>query len=1280
MGLRVLLGAALAACGLVFLGSATATSPPGPTSAVKALGVIQQATSSVRPAAQLAPGTGTKTEPSNYAIDPTLQLTYHGGPVMHTHTVHVIYWLPSGSFYGASSGDSTTYENDINQYVQDVAADSGSGKTSNAYGAITQYLSKANHGPFNAWTDPGGSTQYNVTDGGSVVDAGAFPANGCTDPVASAPTCLTDQQLITKIDAVVQSQGWPGGFADEYALVLPANVVTCTFDQSTGVFDICSDNFFCAYHSAYDHHVNGDTTAADYVPFIYLNLPYEPANSCHNDFHTTQPSPHAPSNSDTTIDDMSHEEREAATDPLGTAWYDAAGNESDDKCIDTYGTNLGPTNDFNQLINGDHYDTQTEWSNLKKGCYQMGAPTVSLDSTSAIDGATLGITGANFFTSSPNKPVVTFNKTVVAPANVTVDSPTHLTVTVPDGNTTGKVTVQAIGGTGTSTQTFGLKPTISSLTNSLSVPDSHDVTGTKITVNGTGFFGVKSVKFGTVTGVVSSVATNGTSLKVVVPAAAATGNLTVTTAGGTSDPTLFTVTPHITSFTPVKAPGLSNVTINGTGLAVATFVKFNGDASPLIVSDTATKIVAQVPNDATAGQISVSNADDSDIPSVASFTPTPAITNVSPLDGQSSGTPTTVTITGAIFTGATMVKFGTVNQPTFTVDNPHQITTTVPALFTTSGKISVVGPTGTGTAVSSQTFAVTKVTSFTPATAAANAIITIAGQGLGSATTVDFSGHPAQPVFGTPTATAVKVVVPPDALDGTLTVNTPQASVPSLKSFKPLPRITSFDKATYEAGCTVTITGTNLKVGGAVTLKLGAITVDSSDVNVMNATTVQFVIPQNAVTGVVSFTDGAGSTVSTGKVNVVPTITDLDGTNDTGKVGDHITLAGMTFTGTKSVKFGSDTHAATFTVGAGGTSLNVTVPATAASGKIAVTNAGGTTLSTNFTVTPVISGFSPGNAPAGGIVTVTGSGFVGADFVTFAGGTGNVAGAASAVTPTSLTVIVPDGVGSGPITVHTSAGGVSVYSLASGANFNPSASLTSFSPAGGVPGTTGIVLSGFGFTGVTAVSFNGTAATNYTVNNADQITVDVPAGATTGFITVERSAATTLTSATQFVVPTITSLSSATAQPGDTLEIDGIGLSGSTQVTFTGGATATPSDVADGIDVVVPPLAQTGTVTVTTSAYGDVTSTDSLDLQFTLTVSVSGSGTVTSDVGSINCVDNTGTCSAVIDDNAVVTLTATPDGGGAFVNWSGGQMDQSSADLFQFTLTSDVSTTAVFNP
>ena len=75
--------------------------------------------------------------------------------------------------------------------------------------------------------------------------------------------------------------------------------------------------------------------------------------------------------------------------------------------------------------------------------------------------------------------------------------------------------------------------------------------------------------------------------------------------------------------------------------------------------------------------------------------------------------------------------------------------------------------------------------------------------------------------------------------------------------------------------------------------------------------------------------------------------------------------------------------------------------------------------------------------------------------------------------------------------------------------------ISGFTPGSGSIGTP-VTISGSGFTSITDVQFNGISAT-FTVDNVNQISTTVPAGATTGFITVIAGACTG-TSSTQFVV------------------------------------------------------------------------------------------------------------------------------------------------------------------
>src|SRR5439155_124278 len=86
----------------------------------------------------------------------------------------------------------------------------------------------------------------------------------------------------------------------------------------------------------------------------------------------------------------------------------------------------------------------------------------------------------------------------------------------------------------------------------------------------------------------------------------------------------------------------------------------------------------------------------------------------------------------------------------------------------------------------------------------------------------------------------------------------------------------------------------------------------------------------------------------------------------------------------------------------------------------------------------------------------------------------------------------------------------------------PPPTITSFSPTSGPVGAN-VTINGTNFTGVTAVRFNGTSATTFTVISSTSIRATVPGGATTGPISVTTSAG-TATSASNFnvTVPVVT--------------------------------------------------------------------------------------------------------------------------------------------------------------
>ena len=146
---------------------------------------------------------------------------------------------------------------------------------------------------------------------------------------------------------------------------------------------------------------------------------------------------------------------------------------------------------------------------------------IEIQSTSGREGARIGILGQDFNSSS----IVKFGG--VQAETVTLDGPTHITVTVPGGALTGSVTVTTNATSLTSTQQFKVLPTIMSFT-----PMSGPV-GTSVTISGTGLKQTTSVMFGTEKASRVTVDSD-TKVTADVPTGATTGKIAVITKGGSA--------------------------------------------------------------------------------------------------------------------------------------------------------------------------------------------------------------------------------------------------------------------------------------------------------------------------------------------------------------------------------------------------------------------------------------------------------------------------------------------------------------------------------------------------------------------------------------------------------------------------------------------------------------------------------------------------------------------------------------------------------------------------
>jgi cytochrome c peroxidase len=150
-----------------------------------------------------------------------------------------------------------------------------------------------------------------------------------------------------------------------------------------------------------------------------------------------------------------------------------------------------------------------------------------------------------------------------------------------------------------------------------------------------------------------------------------------------------------------------------------------------------------------------------------------------------------------------------------------------------------------------------------------------------------------------------------------------------------------------------------------------------------------------------------------------------------------------------------------------------------------------------------------------------------------------------------------------------------IVAFLEGISFSPFAPI--FGPVG-----TAVTITDTTFAGATAVSFNGVAAT-FTEGPPGTITTTVPAGATTGPITVTTPSSGPLVTTTRFTVtPAMSSFAPANGPVGTAVTIAGTNFTGVTAVRFNGtGAIFTVSNSGT-VTATVPFGAATGSIAVTT--------------------------------------------------------------------------------------------------
>ncbi len=839
-------------------------------------------------------------------------------------------------------------------------------------------------------------------------------------------------------------------------------------------------------------------------------------------------------------------------------------------------------------------------------------------------GTPVVITGTGFKTAS----AVAFGSTPAVSFHV--DSNTQITAVAPaaPGNTptSADVTVTTSGGPSVPSSadvfTWDPVPTVTGVSPFQGVAGGS---GT-ITVNGTGFTqagaGQTSVAFGSLAATNVVVNDTGTQLTATIPVtnAAGTVDVTVTTPGGTSATspadhfTYFYTPPQVIAVSPSAGPstGGTSVSITGNAFTGATGVSFGATPATSFTVNSDGSITAVAPPGTAGTRVDITvtgpGGTSTTLPA-DQFTYGPQVTSVAPASGWINGG-TTVTITGAGFTGATTVSFGSTPALSFTVNSATSITAVSPSA-TAGGPVDVTVTTPAGTSPTSVNdqftylYPTPSVSSVSPASGpvTGSATVTITGNGFTGATAVKFGGVNATSFAFTSNTTITATTPPGTAGTVDVTVTSPggTSAVNSGDHYTYGPAITGISPSTgpTSGGATVNITGTDLT--GATAVNFGGSAALSYTVN--SATSITAVSPVGTGTVTITVTTPDGTTPAVGAAAYTyqasaPTVTAVSPSNGLAAGGTSVSISGSGFSGATAVKFGG-VNAASFAVTSSSTITAVSPAGTAGcTVDITVTGPGGTSTTgaaDHFTYGGVITHVSPssGSTLGGSTVTITGTGFTGATGVSFGG---TAATSFTVGSATSITATAPaHAAGTVDITVTTTGGPTPTTSADQFTFVYPTPSIASVSPKVGKPGGGDTVtITGTGFTGATSVSFGSSPATSFTVNSNTSITAVSPAGTATSVvdITVTGPGGTSaLTTADKFTYgPVVTNVSpnSGSHLGGTTVTITGAGFTGATSVQF--GSVSVTSGItvnATGTQITVKAPAQAaGTVDVTVTAGG----------------------------------------------------------------------------------------------
>jgi hypothetical protein len=242
-------------------------------------------------------------------------ISYHGGSVM-TATTNTAYLI----WYGNWSGNTATPL--LTNLAQSIGGSPYFNINTTYYNRLATHVTNA------------------VRYGGSTTDS------------YSQGKALDDNAVQAVVSSAITSGRLPSNSNGVYFVLTSADV-----NETSG---FCTQ--YCGWHWY-------GTIGTRRIKYAFIGNPDRCPSSCEE--QTTSPNGNAGADGMASI--IAHELEETVTDPYGSAWYDASGEENADKCAWTFGTESTASNGskYNVTLGGTRYLIQQNWVNASGGFCAM---------------------------------------------------------------------------------------------------------------------------------------------------------------------------------------------------------------------------------------------------------------------------------------------------------------------------------------------------------------------------------------------------------------------------------------------------------------------------------------------------------------------------------------------------------------------------------------------------------------------------------------------------------------------------------------------------------------------------------------------------------------------------------------------------------------------------------------------------------------------------------------------------------------------------------------------